>query len=384
MNRGRSSAANTSSRTRPAASRVASAISMPMIAAALRSSQPSPSTASACASPSARGSRPRTRASTRSAIPSRPPTKSSSGSSSASRRPSSSTARSSSATYRGLPPVAAHTAAHSPSLALPPTASRTIVHTAPSLKSPGRSHRQRLRTQRKRRSSYRRRLTGPQRDEDPQRHPLQPRRQIRQPPQRRLIHPLRIINGDQQRPTVCEIGSQPVQAVQDRKRRVIGCRPEQLSQQQRSRRASRAGKQRLALVQVGARQAPLKQLTHHPKREIRLKRRTTRQQDFVPEPRRPATRSLNQRRLPDTHTTLDHEDPAAALQQLRYSRQLPLALEQLLHKDQSNPISGDQHELQSATVVLAFAKRQHHQGLVPTSAQPPSPRSNATARATLA
>ena len=82
---------------------------------------------------------------------------------------------------------------------------------------------------------------------------------------------------------------------------------------------------------VGARQAPLKQLAHHAEREVRLERRTTRQQDFVPEPRRPATRRLNQRRLPDTHTTLDHEDPAAALQQLRYSRQLPLALEQLLH-----------------------------------------------------
>ena len=172
--------------------------------------------------------------------------------------------------------------------------------------------------------------------------------------------------------------------MQDRKRRVIGRWPDGLSQQQRSRRASRAGEQRLALVQVAAQQAPLKQLTHHAEREIRLKRRTTRQQNFVPEPHRPATRSLNQRRLPHTHTTLDHEDPAAALQQLRYTRQLPLALEQLLHKDQFSPISGDQHELQSATVVLAFVRWQHHQGLVPTSAQPPSPRSNATARATLA
>ena len=104
----------------------------------------------------------------------------------------------------------------------------------------------------------------------------------------------------------------------------------------------------------------------------------------MPEPHRPATRGLNQRRLPDTHTTLDHEDPAAALQQLRYGRQLPLTLEQLLHKmtltirsrairtGRSQPQSCS--ESRSGSIIKAVSPR----------LPPPSPRSNATDRATLA
>ena len=226
-------------------------------------------------------------------------------------------------------------------------------------------HRQRLRTQRKRRSSHRRRLTGPQRDEDPQRHPLQARRQIRQPPQRRLIHPLRIINGDQQRPTVCEIGSQPVQAVQNRKRRVIGRRPEELSQQQRSRRASRAGEQRLALVQVGAQQAPLKQLTHHPNAKSASSAEPRARRTSCPSPtaRRHAASTSEVFPIPTppsiTRTPPPRSNSSATAANSR-SRSSSFSTKITL-----TPISGDQHGPQSATVVLGVAKRQHHQEAVP-------------------
>ena len=92
---------------------LASAISKPAIADAWRSSQPSPSTASAWARPSARGPSARTRASTRRATPPRPRASSAAGSSAASGRSSSSTARNNSVRYRGLPPLAAHAVAQS-------------------------------------------------------------------------------------------------------------------------------------------------------------------------------------------------------------------------------------------------------------------------------
>ena len=136
-NRGGSSAASTSIRTRPSASRVADPISVPAISAAWRSSQPSPATASACARPSASAPSPLTRAITARAIPSKPPASNSPGPSTASGRPSRSAALSNSVRYSVLPPQAAYTSAHSSSLVTPPTAVRTNALTAFSLNSAG-------------------------------------------------------------------------------------------------------------------------------------------------------------------------------------------------------------------------------------------------------
>ena len=215
---------------------------------------------------------------------------------------------------------------------------------------------------------HRRRLDRTQRHQHPHAPAPPTARQICQPPQRGLIRPMRIVNGDQQRPAVCEIGSQPVQAMQHRKRRVD--RPTGPASSPNSNgRAAPAGPASSASrsSRSAARQAPLKQLTHHAEREIRLKLRTTRQQDLharAPPPGDTPASTSDVLPIPTPPST--RRTPPRALQQLLDRRQLPLALEQLLHKDQSNPISGDQHELQSATVVLGVAKRQHHQGRIPT------------------
>ena len=120
MNLGGSSSARTSKRTKAVASLVASVISKPAVAAAWRSSQPSPRTANACARRSAAGSTRRTRAITRRPMPSSPPTSSSAGSISAACRSLRSSARRSSVAYNGLPPLAVHTASHNPSVYLLP------------------------------------------------------------------------------------------------------------------------------------------------------------------------------------------------------------------------------------------------------------------------
>ena len=140
MNLGGSSSARTSKRTKAVACLVASVIPKPAVAAAWRSSQPSPRTANACARRSAAGSMPRTRAITRRPMPSSPPASSSAGSISARCRSlSSSATRSSSVRYSGLPPLAIQTASDSRSLDLSPIVVWTSALTAPSLNNVGRS-----------------------------------------------------------------------------------------------------------------------------------------------------------------------------------------------------------------------------------------------------
>ena len=60
------------------------------------------------------------------------------------------------------------------------------------------------------------RRPGPGRDQ--QRHPLQPSRQIQQPPQRRAVRPVQVVDRQQRRPIKGHVRRQPVQAVQDRER----------------------------------------------------------------------------------------------------------------------------------------------------------------------
>jgi hypothetical protein len=81
---------------------------------------------------------------------------------------------------------------------------------------------------------------------------------------------MRVIDGDQHRPALCEVDRQPVEPVQDRKRNVERRTAHRFSQQQRSNRARRTRQQRVALAHLSTRQAPLEQLTHHPERETGL------------------------------------------------------------------------------------------------------------------
>ena len=139
MKRGGSSRARTSRRTRPAARRAASSISIPAIAAAWRSSQPSPSTASACTRPSACGSRPRDPGDDSPGNPLAPAGQQLRRIEPGRRPPAELDRPHQLARVQGVAPLAVQTAAHSSSLAPSPTAARTIAPTAPSLSSAGRT-----------------------------------------------------------------------------------------------------------------------------------------------------------------------------------------------------------------------------------------------------
>ena len=106
----------------------------------------------------------------------------------------------------------------------PPRAARTTAPTASSLNSPGRttpaaSARNAASDAPSDAGSLGRSATSTHRQ------PLKPRSQVSQPAQRGLVSPMRVIDRDQQRSTVREIDRQPVQPVQDRKRRINGDRP---------------------------------------------------------------------------------------------------------------------------------------------------------------
>src|SRR5262249_17164302 len=79
-------------------------------------------------------------------------------------------------------------------------------------------------------------------------------------PQRWLVPPVRLVNSHEKRPLGGEVRSQPVEAVQDGKRRVVSSPLDGLAEEQCPDRSSGAGKKRLALVDTRGRQAPLEEL----------------------------------------------------------------------------------------------------------------------------
>jgi hypothetical protein len=175
-------------------------------------------------------------------------------------------------------------------------------------------NRRRLRAYRQKRGAHHGRVALTQRHQHPRRQSLQPRRQVGQPAQGGLVSPMRIIDGDQQRPAHRQVDHQPVQAMQHRERTVTSGLRGELASQQRPHRASRPSQQRLALALRRARQAPFEQLADHAERETRLQLRSPRTHDLEAKLIRPRARRLHQRRLADTGPALEQQHPAAALQ----------------------------------------------------------------------
>ena len=128
----------------------------------------------------------------------------------------------------------------------------------------------RLRAHRQERGTDRRRVARAHRHQQSGGQPLQPRRQVSQPPQRGLIGPVRVIDGDQQRPTGRQVDHQPVQAMQHRERAIISRLDGDLPGQQRPHGGGWACQQRSTFVFPCRRQAPFEQLEYQPEGETRL------------------------------------------------------------------------------------------------------------------
>jgi hypothetical protein len=59
---------------------------------------------------------------------------------------------------------------------------------------------------------------------------------------------MRVVDRDHERPAGGEVGGKPVQAVQDRERRIVSRGLAELTGEQRSRSGGRPGEQRFTLV----------------------------------------------------------------------------------------------------------------------------------------
>src|SRR5262249_36234077 len=151
---------------------------------------------------------------------------------------------------------------------------------------------------------HRRGVAAPESDQQRDSQTLQPRREVRQPPQRWLVPPVRLVNSHEKRPLGGEVRSQPVEAVQDGKRRVVSSPLDGLAEEQCPDRSSGAGKKRLALVDPRGRQAPLEELANEPERELGLEPRPARAEHVVAAFPRALAGRLEERRLPDTCRSL--------------------------------------------------------------------------------
>jgi hypothetical protein len=185
------------------------------------------------------------------------------------------------------------------------------------------------RPQRRRRGLRGARLRRPCGDEQRQRQPLQPRREVGQPAQRGLIGPVGVVDRDQQRSARRQVGREPVQPVQDGERGVVVGRLRRLPQQQRPRGDRGPVQQRVGILR--RRHAALEELPDDAEREARFELGPAGVHDVVPERVRPPARSPQERRLPRSRRSFDEQHLAAALQQTLDLRQLALALDQLVH-----------------------------------------------------
>ena len=168
---------------------------------------------------------------------------------------------------------------------------------------------------------------------------LQAREQEGQVAQGRGVGPVRVVDDQAERPGRGEIRAQPIEAVEDRERR-IDPRREGPVGGGRAREAEEAGRhagrglQQLGTLALrGLGQRRLEELTDHPEGEPAFQLRPPRPQDAHSAFCRRRARCGDQRRLADPGRPFDHHERAApgpSLGQRRFDAgQLPAALEQL-------------------------------------------------------
>ena len=150
-------------------------------------------------------------------------------------------------------------------------------------------------------------------------------RQHRQPPQRRRIGPMDVVDDEHGRTTLTEVAGQPHQPPGSGVHRIAARgRLARLGRERALRQPGRADGQ---LVPLRAGSQRLEQLPRHPPRGVLLERAAARAQHRSRHPcARAATGSREQRRLADTGRPLDHDhapgpgtsggEPAAKLPQL--------------------------------------------------------------------
>ena len=145
---------------------------------------------------------------------------------------------------------------------------------------------------------------------------LQARQQEREVAERGAVRPVRVVDGEAERPERREVGAEPVEPVQDRERRVDprrgGVRVRTGQPEHARGDARRAAEQLRALAGRRLGERRLEELPRDPERELTLELGPARAQHAHPLAGRERARGREERRLPDPRRALDDDQRAAA------------------------------------------------------------------------
>ena len=174
-------------------------------------------------------------------------------------------------------------------------------------------------------------LGWPGGDEHADRQVVQAPREVGEEAQRGVVGPVGVVDPEQERSALREVGRQPVQPVRDAEPEVRDAGVERLERRRRERGC--AGKQALALPFPGGGERALEELADHAVREIVLEGGAACGDDVEPAAGGRGACLVQQAGLADAGRALDHEERAFAPQgvsePLLESRQLVLAFEQV-------------------------------------------------------
>jgi len=136
--------------------------------------------------------------------------------------------------------------------------------------------------------------------------------QVREPPQRRLVRPVRVVHHDQQRIAGRQVRHQPVEAVRRRMRDVVPDRAGLGSAEHPRRQPGGPVQQLVPFARPGPRPGRLEQLAGDPVAEATFQGQPARGQDPQARRGRTGARRPQQRRLADPGRPFDQHEGAAA------------------------------------------------------------------------
>ena len=137
-------------------------------------------------------------------------------------------------------------------------------------------------------------------------------REMKQEPQRRLVGPLGVVDGEQQRSAFGEVDHQPIQPVQGGERHITGLLGRSDVGEDRFGQPRRARQQPIAFGAVSTGHRAFEQLANDPEAESALQLSAARGQYGHFCRGCASTQRLQQHRFPDACRTLDQQHPAGA------------------------------------------------------------------------
>ena len=160
--------------------------------------------------------------------------------------------------------------------------------------------------------------------------PVEARRQVGEPARRRLVRPLRVVDGQQEGNRVGEVHRQPVESVQDGEAGVLLRAARIVASEQRDDRPRRTREERVPFVRGRVGAATFEELARDAEGEVAFEIGSAGAQHHASLPPRECAGGVEQRGLADAGAGFDRQDSAAAHEDVDL-RQLGLAFDEVGH-----------------------------------------------------